>query len=307
MNRLQFGLTLFLAGLGLAFAGSGLTTEREPAWDPREPRSALFTQQAGAAAVSDVAVNTKATLNRWVHPVSTENLGRASVTSGLMSGVLITLQLPPEKPLPFISVEPGINYSPICSSSSTPAATTCSVQSNQGGKCSADNTSPTQQCSAGAAGGSNAQSCSSLTSGLGTCSTLSNGSGPPECTTANTASSSGLTCSVSGGSSSNCTVGASQSGNTCSANGDSGGSHCSVTASTESTNQCSVNASSSNSSCSVTSGGTGAADFCSISKGQKGTCTVIGSGTGTGNKCSVIGTTGTCSVEGGMQGNSCTN
>jgi hypothetical protein len=50
MNRLQFGLTLFAAGFGLAFAGSSLTTEQEPAWDRSEAQSPLFAQYASEPA-----------------------------------------------------------------------------------------------------------------------------------------------------------------------------------------------------------------------------------------------------------------
>src|SRR5579883_3065689 len=70
IGRLQFGLMLSAAGLCLALLGSSLTTEREPAWDPREGRSSLFMPEADQPVTKRVHRDSWSMGSNWRRPAT---------------------------------------------------------------------------------------------------------------------------------------------------------------------------------------------------------------------------------------------
>jgi len=340
MHRLEFGLTLFASGFCLTFLGLRLTTEREPAWEPREAQSALFTQQASTPAKRDVCLDTKLTVSKWQRPRISRAVGKNPLATGQPTGAKLSLvsftkisstfgtceQGPDDDQPPVkVSVMAG-GYNNVCSTSQGQASGWCSViASTKVGACSVDSDTGSSFCSAGPAGSPNNSyptKCSAINNtNASTCSTNGTGNAKLMCSVmGNDANhkAQNSSCSTSGGSGQTCSTGVNAGGGTQNNSGQTN-TQCSVFGLSNGGNFCSVDGSgqaNSPNQCSADSGGTtfcsattqSTTDFCSVKAGQTNvTCTAIPAGGMQGN-CSATDTAATtqCSVQvakGGTQGN----
>jgi hypothetical protein len=321
MNRMQFSLTLFAAGLYLAFLGSKPTLAQETGWDPREDKSVLFNQQAGPPTKRSVSLDMEPTLKKWARSGFHASVQHAIFKTGFVRGVRTSLLFPDNSSTGladcFVSVQTGGNDFNHCSTTNGQASSSCSVSgSNPAGNCSVNGVlAPPTYCSAGAEGSptnnyptncsamnnTNASKCSITATDID-CSTQSGQGG-----------SGGTTCSTTGGSGQSCSTGtlagptggnltqtdecsalqngagvAGQTGNFCSVSG-SGAQGSSNVCSADGTHGGFCSADTSN-----------AADFCSVMQNQNNVqCTVINNN-GAGS-CSCRNNTkgnGNCSVQG---------
>jgi hypothetical protein len=193
MNRSQFGLTLFAAGFCLAFLGSGLMAERQPAWDSREDQSALLNQQTSLRSPRDFCVDTKTTVSKWQRPRIFRAVGKGSAETGLLRGVKLSLvsffdtasvappQIEPDNNQPptctFASVTNGGANANCSTAAGDATKTSCSVSGTgmNGIKASCStiggaygNGGPGQKyCSANAGNNANPIACSAYGSGFG--------------------------------------------------------------------------------------------------------------------------------------------
>ncbi len=303
MNRPQFGLILFAAGLPIALLASSPSAEPEAAWDPREAQSPLFNRAASPPGTKGLQADAGGTVKRWEEFSTAPRASPPTFKPGQVLGVLLTSLMAPDEKV-------GSTLPAGCATSVIQnglQAQGCSVFGGPpaiNGGCSVSWTPPPNP--------NGTPNCSSTGGGQG------NGGGTGQCSAGQGSPNNATTlCSVSGGSNnqgaSTIACSASNFGNNtnalCSAvqgqNNSAGGSTCSVAAG-------SVNATCSTGkqavpngqggSCSTTSaqgvGGSGGANVCSVKQGAGGsTC----SSTGNGEICSAGANTGNnsdfCSVE----------
>ena len=333
MTRMQFGLILSAVGFCLASPALNPTSAAEPAWDPQEVKSPLFTREADLPARNVVYSDPSSTVSKWQRPkISRAVIEVPSATRG-PSGVRVSLVSfndssvqPPGaqvKECAFASVTPpNGGYDNTCSTSNEPA-TECSVENTtNGGACSVDADSTNYYCSAGS-GASDECSATGSTAGNASCSTNGNDS---SCSTNGASGGGDFYCSTSGGSGQTCSTGQYAGGGAGKKNPGQTGTGCSCVGATSSGSVCSSYKTSgasgnfcsadnarigSDSFCSVTT--TGTSDFCSVYSNvtAPASCTVVGiGGTSTcsvsaaGNgKCSVFGqqnnnkNPGTCAIK----------
>jgi hypothetical protein len=321
MNRMQFGLTLFVAGFCLAFLASSLTSAPEPAWNPIEATSPLFTQQADPPARNDICPDVSSTVSKWQRPrisravrevpsATREPLGaRVSLVAfATTSSTYQDCPGPDHDVRVFVSVVGGSGDGGNCSTRQT-FNSECSVTGSGSAPppwCSVNDGSLVTPCSAQNYGNPMTQECSAIDASGGQCSASSvNGVANFTCSTDSTAGGSSFSCSVVGTESSNSSCSTVGTNMTCSANGTAGGNSCSVVNSLPAGgNKCSANANDALSYCSITSNGDGS-DFCSVTAGAATSqCTSFGGG----NNCSVKAgaTGGTCSGGTGLVNGICT-
>lgn len=146
MNRIQYALTSFVAGLCVSVLGFSPTLGQEPVWNPIEAKSRLFNQQASPPAGKDAYPDTSRTVSKWQPPRISRALGNARPGQGEARGVRLTLvsftntstlaacdaQQPPIVPV-FTSVlgDTTMKYQ-TCSTNkvASPADSTCSVNTS---------------------------------------------------------------------------------------------------------------------------------------------------------------------------------
>jgi hypothetical protein len=319
MNRIQFGLILFTVGFCLAFLASSLTSAPEPAWDPQESKSALFTQQTDPPARGDVYRDTNSTVSKWRRSRSSRSVGKAPYYTGGPRGARLDLVsfTNTSSTLTTCDIEPDNDQkAQISVTTSTPNAN-CSVFTGPPaatGGCSVSWTPPPNP--------SGTPNCSSTGGGAG------NGGGSGQCSAGQGSPNNATTlCSTSGGSNQGgastiaCSA-ANAAGNTnafCSAsqgpNNSASGSTCSVAVGAVNAT-CSTGSQAApggqGGSCSTTSQdgvtGSGGANVCSVKQGANGgNC----SSNGAGGMCSAGSNTGNnkdfCSVEfDSVNSNNCT-
>ena len=176
VNRANFCLILFSAGLCLALLCPGLASHARPAWDPAEERSGALNKKAVQIAGRTIHPATSQTLSRWKGPRIARAVVRSSAARSTPGGartnlvsltstssVLDACSGDPDIEAQVISVTPagmnGANYRACSTTIKAPysANSNCSVGTNPGLK--------DQFCSTSAVPGAMATYCSTNAGG----------------------------------------------------------------------------------------------------------------------------------------------